>query len=771
MEPGRPMIRRPVPHGQLAVVALLTFGAAMLWARVFDTADLVVPLGVTVLATFGVSLACHWRSTPHTAVSTLAAVGALAVSLVATTGGLAPGVWRDGLAHGWSDVLSAAVPAPSDPVMIVFPVVLTWAASFLAAELTIRVRPPLAPVAPAVVLGCVAYLFALDAPGRNRWEPLTLSALVGVLLLLRRRGVAMPAALDVEEGLADGKSLIVSPDSVRRRQILGALPLVAVLAAVAVLVGGAMPWFSSDSPLQLRDHWETRDRLAPTHNPLGEVGRAARSADPTAAPEDRPRKVFDVRLSRPFEPNDPPRFRVVVLDRFDQLEWTAAPRFVAVGSKVPTLGDSATDGRSVEVVQTIRMADGGGSWVPVMGRPVRLDAPLALGLKVDTETGVMIRRGGSATPVSYEVTARVPAVDFDEIATTASVGTTEDAFAALDVPDEIPTRLQTIATELSSGTASLWQQLAKLIAFFDPTKGIAIGGEVVPFALDPNTNLGHSLGSLSLFTTPPPDGVPAGTSEQIATTFVVLARLMKIPARVVVGYVPPVADEGRRELPVMSNDLQAWPEVNLAGHGWVPIPFDLSAGAEQPEVTPEVETAISEAVTPPDVTVPPVLPPKPCPPDCPPPPAEGRPWWVTVLLVVAVLALVAFVVSTPAIVKGVTRRRRARRGDPVDRIAGAWHEAMDRLTEAGAGDVRHLVPTEAADRSEELFGPDSPDALIDLGVVWQRAMHAAAEPTADDAELAWSLESEFEASVREARTWRERTTAALDPRPILRAGR
>jgi len=108
-----------------------------------------------------------------------------------------------------------------------------------------------------------------------------------------------------------------------------------------MMLGSIMPFLASDEPFQLRDHWTTDDRLQPMVNPLGLVTRAARTADPSAKTETDPSGLHrDPR--RQF--TGAARFRLLTLDSFDQMEWTSASPFIAVGAKNPVSG--RTDGGS-----------------------------------------------------------------------------------------------------------------------------------------------------------------------------------------------------------------------------------------------------------------------------------------------------------------------------------------------------------------------------------------------------------------------------------------
>lgn len=756
------MTARRLPLGQVALIAAIDLAAALLWTLVFDTSDLLPGVLVAVVATTVASVVlAAVKGSPHSAASLLVALVALAVTLTVVTKGVDPALWRGGLAHGWSDILSATVPAPGQPELLVFPVFLAWLATLVSVEVTLRTGAEIAPVLPATALAAAAYLFALDGPGRNSWQPVVFLAAVGTVLLLR--GSMQPGSATEPEDGEEVAGEVVSAAVVRRRRIFAGIPLAAVLAVISVLLGSVAPFLSAEEPLQIRDHWTTDDRLEPMVNPLGQVTVAATTSD-------QPTKIFTVKLDKKLD--RPAQFRLLVLDTFDQIEWTARPHFVAVGRRVPA--ESSGAAKSITVHQSFRIDQLAGSWLPALDRPDTVDAPLGADLKVETDTGAIARGRGGPKQLSYSVTSEVPDVDFGAIASDASPATGSDADRALQLPPSIPASFQKIKEQVSAKGSSSWQQLARLIGFFDPKQQVKIDDKVIDFHQDPETTLGHSLGALDRFVTTQ----PGGTSEQFATAFAVLARMMKFPTRVVVGYVSTTAGAGR-SVDVMSNELQAWPEVKLAGHGWVPIPFDFtSSSTSTVEVPAEVAAAVTETNAPDQPPTTRVLPPVTCPhphqpgvPDCPPAADPGLGWVGVLVIVAIVLLFLAVVVSLPAWVKRLRRRRRATAGTPADRIAGAWQEVLDRLREAGIPNVHTLVPAEVARASREDLGLDSSDHVTELGVIVQRALHAPAEPVSEDATAAWDAEQRFESDLDDVRSISDRVRVAVDPRPLLASGK
>jgi transglutaminase-like putative cysteine protease len=77
---------------------------------------------------------------------------------------------------------------------------------------------------------------------------------------------------------------------------------------------------------------------------------------------------------------------------------------------------------------------------------------------------------------------------------------------------------------------------------------------------------------------PPPDqdvvdyflfDLQAGYCDYYATTMVVMARAVGLPARLAMGYASGTYDFARRHYNVVEADAHSWPEIYFPGHGWI----------------------------------------------------------------------------------------------------------------------------------------------------------------------------------------------------------
>jgi len=146
------------------------------------------------------------------------------------------------------------------------------------------------------------------------------------------------------------------------------------------------------------------------------------------------------------------------------------------------------------------------------------------------------------------------------------------------------------------------------------------------------------------------------------------------------------------------------------------------------------------------------------------------PWAVVAVGVAGVpVGLLLLFVVVVVVWKAVRRRRRRRRPDPTAKIAGAWAEAIDRCTEAGAPRLVDVTPLERVglyvrdDRLDDL----EPDLRTLAGQV-DRATYSAVPPGDQHAAEAWRASDQVSAELRRSSTARQRLRMHLDPRPLRR---
>ncbi|GIE78923.1 hypothetical protein Aph02nite_48730 [Actinoplanes philippinensis] len=466
-------------------------------------------------------------------------------------------------------------------------------------------------------------------------------------------------------------------------------------------------------PLPVRDRIDPRDHLTQAGLPLGGRSPLDQVAGWLAAPET---PLFHV-----DGPAAGGRLRLAALDTYDGLRWSSAARYRRTGPAVPP-----------GAVTTVITVDG----LRGHALPAPAGARLATGdgdvFAADPSTGLVLSTDPLHAGFTYRVASFPPpsdAVTSSADIAALTVGVDDGTDPALRLPPGTPPEVLAltgpIAAEPSPG------RRATLLA-----------ARLRTLANRPSGEPGHSPARLAAVLTG-----GAGSAEQIVPIFVLAARRLGLPARIVVGFDPPAADPGgvRR---VRAGDVAVWPEVRFDGVGWVALdPLGVAAPGPRPGPpaltmpAPSAAPAVSAEPVPDIITtaIPPAAAPSPG-------VLDGRRdlLWLVPAVVLALL-LGRWIIVAAAI---RLRRRRRRAGPPADSLAGAFADTLDTLARAGyragPGDSHRTVHIGAAAVSThadpEIVTRRWIPALTELAALTRlldRGLFAAHQPTAADAATAW----------------------------------
>jgi transglutaminase-like putative cysteine protease len=122
------------------------------------------------------------------------------------------------------------------------------------------------------------------------------------------------------------------------------------------------------------------------------------------------------------------------------------------------------------------------------------------------------------------------------------------------VPNNIPAQVLEIAEEVTGAAPSAYQKAVALQEWFTN------GQFIYSLAAREPKQTSDLMDFLTISKT--------GYCEQFAASMALMARLLKIPARVAMGYTPGTRDD-KGNWVVQARDTHAWPELYFAGVGWV----------------------------------------------------------------------------------------------------------------------------------------------------------------------------------------------------------
>jgi len=715
----------------------------------------------------------------------LAGYAAYGIAVSAEAAGVAGDVRTlavDAARNALPRLLTALIPVEPQPDTVLAPIVLAWVAGYAGTELAVRAGRPAVALLPPTLL----YIGALVLVGPNAdvalGQPL-LYAVLCALGLVIGSGSSGTAAV---RGLGPRQRALLRLRTASSLAV-GLTAILALVAALSPLVAGAVGQRPGDprqyvqppsvdvidlNPLIRISGWAAFPEQELFHVEILDGGAPAPSASPET---DQPASV-----ENPADSTDPlagaydRRLRLAVLPDWDGVTWHMDADYRSAGRVLPPVAPPPGYDPSrpnpvppLTVVERITIAELRGRLLPAVAHPTRVE-----GIRVayDQSTGTLL----STTPLSpgmqYTVTSVSMSID-TSLALAADVPDGEEVARYLEVGPIVPPDLSQFAQKITQGEVSPYLRALRLQTFMQEH-----------YVLAPDAPSGHAYPNLSFFLLADRElGGQRGTSEQFATAFATLGRLIGLPTRVVVGFRVP-AGGGT----VTAGHAVAWPEVLFTDIGWVPFdplpPPNIRSRPVEPEFMPTTppSTEPPESITPSQITVSEDA----AATDGPTDEVATGPGAGSVATVAGIVAVGVLLVGLLVVVvlRIVQTRRRLTADDPAARVVGAWQEVVDGLTLSGHPPPEHLSAAELADYAGLVLagGPDrravrrprpaAPDLAALAETVNAVAFGGGTVAGPDDAvaDAARARAVAFRRALYSGGSWWRKILWWVDPRPLLR---
>ncbi|MGZ4548235.1 MAG: transglutaminase family protein [Blastococcus sp.] len=495
------------------------------------------------------------------------------------------------------------------------------------------------------------------------------------------------------------------------------------------------------------------------------------SLDPTAALRGQ------LTLSQPLNllhvdasVRDPGYLRALSLDRYDNARgWSLSnldgEQSIAGSDHLAPLSPGELYS---EVNATIQVVGHDDRFLPVFSDPqtIRVSDNFGDDWRFDQTSGTVFGRGVSTSGHRYSVTAEEPLPTTELLAAAAPLPDTDPLqrrFTAL--PATLDVRVTDLVSNLTDGASAPYARVRRIYDYLtDPANGF-----IYNLSTAPGTSGNDLVDFLRL---------RRGYCEQYAGAMAVMVRAAGVPARVALGYTPGTRlSDGTRM--ITSSDAHAWVEVYFHDLGWVPfdptpiqverrvaLPWAPRADAATPTASgPDVATPTSAAPAGPTTIrdrgaggVPTAGGPQK-------PSGTLRP----LLTAAGVLLLVVAVLSLPAGLRGLQRRRRLADGG-----AGAlWDELTATAADLGLRVHPAWTPRRtAAELGAAMGGPDgsggraAADAALRLALGEEAASYGPRGPHPAAPELAGALRT-ARRGLLTATPRRGRLRAALWPASLV----
>ena len=174
--------------------------------------------------------------------------------------------------------------------------------------------------------------------------------------------------------------------------------------------------------------------------------------------------------------------------------------------------------------------------------------------------------GATVESRSYEAYSVVPAYSEDALRNVLPEYPDWMIRRYLYLPETVPDRVIDLAYELTSGEITTYDKAVAIEQYL----------RTFPYTLDlPAKPANIDIADYFLF------DVQRGYCDYYASTMVVLARAVGIPARLAVGYIGGTYDEENDYYVVTADQAHSWAEIYFDGYGWVT--FEPTAGRTEVE--------------------------------------------------------------------------------------------------------------------------------------------------------------------------------------------
>jgi len=743
-----------------------SIASVLMLQRIFSDDSFVGPLMFTLVVAHGVLIAMRWFGF-GTTTSALVSVVATAAAVVAIhySGTALAGViptsgtieqFRFDMTTAQEVFQSQQTPVPAVTGFLVVTSVALWVIAFAADWAAFRLFAPGQALIPYVALVVFVGFLGTD----QRQLATTAMALVcAVLFLLAHRAAARAGqGVWLDQGPSRGYVSLMAAGGV-----------VAVVAALAGILGGPAVPGANEAPLvELGDEGRQENKPLEVISPLVQIQpRLVDQSDQV---------LFTV------ETNERAYWRIAALDVFDGSLWRSQGQFKSANDALPV--DYPSDAPVSTVRSTFDLSNLNVVWAPAPYLPTEFENLSGSGVNYESESATFIvdtNDQNFSDGLRYTVTSQIPTFT-PELLTRLAAASNEVADPRyLELPDDYSPLARQTALDVTAGLTDPYAQALALQNYFRDN-----------FTYDLEVAKGHDIERLEDFLT-----VQRGYCEQFAGTYASMARSIGLPSRVATGFTPGDPDpENPNRYLVRGKHAHAWPEVFIAGAGWVA--FEPTPGRGAPNATEytgvpesqdsfdtqtEAEEELAQALPAPQQPEEQLAEPTPSPvPEAIEEPAPVPEEQLTEPLaaedggispalrngLLLLLALAAWAFGVPALKRWRERRRVARIGiDPRRRITLAWAATVDFFEHRGREPFGTETLYEYADRIQRTERKAKP-TFGELTELTIEAAYRSTPPTEAQAERAELLAKEIKQVVLSDEPWPVRGAIEIDPRPLVK---
>jgi transglutaminase-like putative cysteine protease len=453
--------------------------------------------------------------------------------------------------------------------------------------------------------------------------------------------------------------------------------------------------------------------------------------------------------------------RLASLPQFSANGWTNVQMKLTDGRSLGTI-PGAVDNDKKKVSTTIRILDLESEYLPLPYAPRSFNAPGNWAYDPNSLVVLStnrINRGQATKGLDYTVQSVDTAPGPDDLAN-SGVGVPADADVTRAVPPDLPKSLIDLSQSVTADADSPAAKAAAIQAYLRSGRFV--------YSTQPQPGSGYQALENFLFVD------HMGYCEQFAAAMAMMARVVGIPSRVAVGFLP---GERRGDTWTVSvHNMHAWPELYFSGFGWVryePTPASVTGTApswtlpsnNQPTGTTSAEPSAGASAS---ADVPSEAPTS--------DPSHLNPGdvvqagtnWGQVALTAGIGLVLLVILAAPATIR--VRRRTGRlsaEGAAPERVESAWAEIRDTVTDYGGrwpdGESPRAIGNEIAGR---LNGSGS-ETMTQVATMVERSRYAQTYDDADGTRRLGTMTREIRRGIAAPQSRWRRIRAVLLPRSLF----
>jgi transglutaminase-like putative cysteine protease len=408
--------------------------------------------------------------------------------------------------------------------------------------------------------------------------------------------------------------------------------------------------------------------------------------------------------------------RLASLPKLSADGWSNVEIRLNSGQTLPTIpGRSGEPGNKRST--TIRILDFSSQYLPLPYAPRTFDAPGDW--RFDSNSLVVVKANNRAQDLR-RLSYTVESVDIepgDNDLNKAVAGTPADAAVTAVIPSDVPDSLIQLTNRITADAETPAAKAAAIQAY--------LRGNQFTYSTEPLPGSGYEALQNFLLQD------RRGYCEQFASAMAMMARVVDIPSRVSVGFLPGERDEAGW-WKVSIRDMHAWPELYFANHGWVrfePTPASVTGAApswtvqdsnssgSDPSSDPSSEPTADE-VTP--GGAPPVGPTEQ--PNV--PGQDAGAGWKGTLIGTSIALVLLVILAAPATIR--MRRRSGRlngSGPAEEQVEAVWAEIRDTVLDYG-GSWPEGSPRAIGDEMANRLDDEESDSMSRVATLVERSRYA-----------------------------------------------